>query len=177
MLHKIITPSKVNCLPYIQGRKKKQGVIYEKLKWCLNFFLLELCISLAIRCSSYHALVFVVTPNSHFKSVDHDHYTYIFVLCVFVLSGVLIPVARGGSVKPPVWVTGSKLFSHTSHLTYGMSTSGRSCLNRNGIFCYLAIYIPEYTSYSICGRPSLIPSFQINIELLDYKTSLSLWDW
>ncbi len=38
------------------------------------------CISLTIRCSSYHALVFVVTPNSHLKSVDHDH-VYICVLC------------------------------------------------------------------------------------------------
>ncbi len=33
-----------------------------------------------------------------------------------------------------------------------MSTSGRSCLYRNEIFCYLAIYIPGYTSYSICDR-------------------------
>ncbi len=46
------------------------------------------CILLAIKCSSYHALVVVVTPNSHLKSVDHDHYN-IFVFCVFVLSCVL----------------------------------------------------------------------------------------
>ncbi len=65
-----------------------------------------------------------------------------------------IPVA---SVEP---ATGSKLFSHTSHLTYGMWTSGRSCLNRNGIFCYLAINISPDILHSICGRP-MIPSFQI----------------
>ncbi len=34
---------------------------------------------------------------------------------------------------------------------------------------YLYIYIPGYTSYSICGRPSLIPSFQINISSLTTK--------
>ncbi len=60
-----------------------------------------------------------------------------------------IPIARGssgggGGGGGGFEVTGNKLFSHTSHLTYGMSASDRSCLNRNVIFCYLAIiYIPD----------------------------------
>ena len=36
-------------------------------------------------------------------------------------------------------------------------------------------YTSQDIPHTLCGRSSLIPSFQINIELLDFKTSLSLW--
>ncbi len=41
-----------------------------------------------------------------------------------------IPVARGGSrgsVEPPFRVTGNKYFSHTPHITIGISSSVQSC--------------------------------------------------
>ena len=62
------------------------------------------CISLAIRCSSYHALVFVVIPNSHLKSVDHDHYIYcVLCLCARLCSGciliLLVKLSQGVSYE------------------------------------------------------------------------------
>ncbi len=51
------------------------------VQWCLPA--IADCISLAIRCSSYHALVVVVTPNSHLKSVDHDHYIYLCFVSLY----------------------------------------------------------------------------------------------
>ncbi len=63
----------------------KQKIVVTDISLLMQWWLPAIadCISLAIRCSSYHALVFVVTPNSHLKSVDHDHYNNSCVLDAF----------------------------------------------------------------------------------------------
>ncbi len=57
-----------------------------------------------------------------------------YTLCKFHYSirtpHAIIPVARWGSrgsVEPPFRVTGSKYFSHTPHITSGISSSVQSC--------------------------------------------------